>query len=178
MSNISEPDMLVRVTNALLNPLYKIPLTQLKKQEVQLIERNSVLHGNDQLMMRVGKVVWGKDVYIRNLHPFPIPTNPVHPSLKEEVKELLELQKEVYDTELPYIKGYIRSTLSTFHTTYDLLQLFPEALHTTLNKLSNVLDSRVFAVNACPEKMAKYQEYSKKYQDLIRLRLTKNLLIS
>ena len=65
----------------------------------------------------------------------PMKMNRLVPQLRPIMEEYLIDLKELNDTELPYVLGFINQVLNTSNNLQDYLRILPESMHQALRKL-------------------------------------------
>lgn len=96
-------------------------------------------------------------------------------ALKPQMDEYLKEIKQLNNTEIPYVLGFINTVLNSSDDMNDYLQVFPTPLHTPLKEMIDTCP--YLTTKLQPETVAEMQARNQVSIEMIKSRLVTNLLL-
>lgn len=118
------------VKNALYDYIYHPVQKDFQNRRDAIIIKNTITCGYNHKSF-----TYKGNFYTCDTTPPPRRLNKLSPQLKDQMDEYLRDVDELNKKELPYVLGYINQVLNSSNNFGDYLRLFPECLHSPLNKL-------------------------------------------
>jgi len=163
--------MLSHISDALYLPTTKLHVSQVH----DLVQRNSVLFGNRQELLQFEGKVYSifppPSNYRRGVAPVPL--NNLHPSLRDEMREILRVREEIR-REKSVVIGYIQRVLMLTTDISDYGALFPEAMHKTIKGCSAYLVHPYKSMS--PQFLPIFVHANERYINAMKLRLMTNFI--
>jgi hypothetical protein len=169
MANI-EPNARIELIDALVRKLYRSSTLYGNKTINKLIQDNSELHGNNQQMFSFRKTVFTTSDFTG---AFPSPINTLSPTIREDVKEYLSFTEET-NAEKCVVKGFLQRVVTSSHCAADYAKLTPTQLHSVIKQFSYGCEQGEGTLTE-PE-IAQFKHDNAKYLELVKTRLTMNLI--
>ena len=151
------------IKDALYTFLYGPILTVYKTRIDNIILKNTKLGGFTHRSF-----VYKGELFTCDQYAPPRKGNPLVHEMKPEMEAYLKETKEINETELPYVLGFIDSVLLSSQSLEDYLKVFPSAVHEPIRQLINSCPCR-----ECSLTDASITTLSDKYKETIQMMETR-----
>lgn len=165
-----DPKTKQQIKEILFNFLYGPVEAHFKKELSAIILKNSALLNTTEHSFSYKGVTYSIDA------PAVIRKMPrLNPTLYPVMDKYLKETKQLNNTELPYVLGFINQVLNSSNNLQDYLKLLPESVHGPIQQLIATCPCRLIELS--PERIEHFKEKNKTPIDLIKQRMLTNLLL-
>lgn len=165
-----DPRTKQQIKDVLYELLYRPIQKQLEGRLNQIIIKNTVQGSHTHKSF-----IYRNEIYNVDTAPLPRKMNRLLPQLQPEMDAYLRELKELNNSELPYVLGFINRVLNSSNELHDYLRVFPETIHGPIQHLINTCPCR--ARKLTEEQVNDLKANNQQAIDLLRQRMVINLLI-
>lgn len=165
-----DPRTKQQIKDILFEHLYGPVERHFKKQLNEIIIKNSALLNTAEQHFSYKGVV-----YALNAAPAVRKMIRLAPALHNDMDLYLKETRQLNNTELPYVLGFINQVLNSSNNLQDYLKILPESVHGPIQQLIASCPCRVLSID--PEHVKQLKEKNKTSIDMIKQRMLSNLLL-
>lgn len=171
MENLQyDPRTKQQIKDALYDFLYTPVQNAFKLRLDTLIIRNTLLAGHGHKSFN-----YKGEHYSCDIGPMPRVWNRLLPQLRPQMDEYLKDLKELNETELPYVVGYINKVLNASNELGDYLRLLPESTHRPIEQL--IASCSCHGKKLSEEQVLELRQQNENPIAMMKARMVTNLLI-
>lgn len=170
MANEINPSVRINILDSLMLKLYTSSNNHCKNRLHNLIKINSSIYKNNQQCFSFRRTVFQ---HAEHTGPYPSPINILAPAMRGEMKEYIQDVQRT-EAERVLVKGYLQKVVGISHYMADYLAVTPTALHPPIKKFSDQCE--IGEGTLTPSEIEAFIDNNSKYLDMVRTRLTMNLI--
>lgn len=168
---LHDPRTKQQIKEALYEFLYG-PLNKAFKAKLDII----IIKNKIATRSEYAAFIYKGEVYSINTQGLPRRAAKLADQFRPEMDEYLAEIKEIQNTEVPYVLGFINQVLNSTNELHDYLRVLPDAVHRPITSLISTCPCRAKSLTA--EEAEEMTSKNKAAIQLIKQRLVNNLLQS
>ena len=171
MSEIQiDPAFRIQLMDQLVTRLYASSITHRNNRLHKIIRDNSLFHKNDQDCFSFKREIFA---HADRTGGYPSPMNTLSPNLRGKVREYMR-DVELTEIEQAHVRGYFQKVVGVSSRAADFKALVPSVLHSIINQFNDKCEPGEGVLS--PSEIEEFIRQNDKYLEMVRTRLTLNLI--